>query len=67
MKDSKLRIEQEAPMDVYPVRMTAKHARMARKLGEGNLSQGMRVALETQIAGYVDRRGTKADRRKKPR
>jgi wobble nucleotide-excising tRNase len=37
--------QQDAPMDMYPCRMTAKHARHARSLGEGNLSEGIRTAI----------------------
>ena len=33
-------------MDVYPIRMTAAHARKARKLGKGNLSKGVRDMIE---------------------
>lgn len=33
-------------MDVYPHRMGAKHARQARKIGEGNESAGVRLAIE---------------------
>ena len=33
-------------MDVYPIRMTAAHARKARKAGNGNLSEGTRMAIE---------------------
>lgn len=42
---SKLR--QDTPMDVYPVRLTAAHALLARKFGEGNLSDGVRLAIES--------------------
>lgn len=38
--------EQENPMDVYNTRMTAKHARIARTYGGGNLSKGVRYAIE---------------------
>ena len=37
---------QEAPMDSYPVRITAAHARLARKFGDGNLSLGIRDMIE---------------------
>ena len=43
---SKYRTQQETAMDVYPVRMTAAHARIARKLGGGNMAEGVRLALE---------------------
>gem|GEM_PF-6743873 len=38
--------DQENPMDAYQARMTAWHARQARKLGEGNLSAGIRFCIE---------------------
>jgi len=63
MKKSKWRQEQEAPMDSYPVRMTGAHARRARQLGEGNMSAGVRLALEVTGAPEERRRGP-ADRRK---
>ena len=64
-KDSKLRKEQEVAMDVYYVRMTAAHARIARRKGSGNLSQGIRILIETGQIGFVDRRTGPAERRKK--
>jgi len=33
-------------MDVYTVRLTPRHARMARRIGRGNLSRGARIAIE---------------------
>lgn len=36
----------DAPMFVYPIRLPVMLARAARKLGEGNLSAGVRRALE---------------------
>ena len=39
-------VYQRGSMDVYAVRLTAWHARMARRLGHGNLSRGIRLALE---------------------
>lgn len=38
--------EQDARMDVYPARMKAKHAIQAREIGGGNLSEGVRQAIE---------------------
>lgn len=40
--------KQDAPMDVYPIRMTAAHARRARKIGQGNLSKGVRKSIEDE-------------------
>ena len=40
-------------MDVYPVRLTAAHAITARKVGAGNLSDGVRLALEVLRNGNV--------------
>lgn len=37
--------EQEFAMDVYNVRITAQHARHARTLGQGNLSEGVRRSI----------------------
>lgn len=62
---SRLRQEQDVGMDVYPVRMTAAHARKARQLGQGNLSEGVRLALEQAIpAAPVERRRGPTERRK---
>lgn len=33
-------------MDIYPVRLAAAHAIAARRIGAGNLSDGVRLALE---------------------
>ena len=38
--------DQDAAMDNYNARLSAWHARMARKIGEGNLSEGVRKAIE---------------------
>lgn len=38
--------QQDTAMDVYPGRMTARHAREARDIGEGNYSEGLRQAVE---------------------
>lgn len=65
MAKSKLREQQDAAMDVYPVRMTAAHARLARKKGDGNLSEGVRALIEEGEFGFVDRRVGPKDRRKK--
>lgn len=43
-----------APMDVYPHRMTAAHARKARKIGKGNESKGVRMAVERFDFGAQD-------------
>ena len=40
---------QDAPMDTYYNRLTAWHARKARKIGEGNLSKGVRIAIEIAV------------------
>jgi len=37
---------QEDPMEIYSVRLTAWHARHARRLGMGNLGRGIRIAIE---------------------
>lgn len=53
-------------MDLYPVRMAAAHAIIARELGEGNLADGVRLALE-KIANEKrqERRRGPPDRRTK--
>lgn len=38
--------DQDSALDVYSVRMTAKHARLARRIGDGNLSKGIRECIE---------------------
>ena len=40
------RIYPEIAMSVYYARLTARHARLARRLGDGNLSEGIRFAIE---------------------
>lgn len=61
----KLRQEQEAGMDVHVHRMTAAHARIARKLGGGNESEGVRLALErADQDAPAERRKGPAERRK---
>lgn len=44
---------QREPMDAYAVRLTAWHARMARRLGQGNLSRGIRITIE-KLSKIVD-------------
>jgi hypothetical protein len=64
---SKWRQEQDEGMAVYPVRMTAAHARHARKKGAGNVSEGVRKLIEEEAdGGRIERRTGPADRRKKP-
>lgn len=53
----------EDPMDVYTVRLTATHARKARRIGAGNLGQGLRDALDAApwpapCAGCLKRRAS---------
>lgn len=36
----------EVAMSVYYARLTATHARLARRMGDGNLSEGIRFAIE---------------------
>jgi DNA-binding transcriptional regulator GbsR (MarR family) len=45
-KPGRRRLYPEVAMDVYYVRLTATLARHARKIGQGNLSEGIREALE---------------------
>jgi hypothetical protein len=37
---------QEEPMSPYTIRLTAWHARMARRQGKGNMGRGIRIAIE---------------------
>lgn len=41
-------------MDNYNARLTAWHARMARKIGNGNLSAGLRLAIEFAVQNELD-------------
>jgi hypothetical protein len=43
--------QQDTPMDAYSVRMTAWHARRARKIGKGNLAEGVRRLIEAWTDG----------------
>jgi len=40
---------QDSPMTNYTARITAWHARMARRIGAGNLSEGVRLAIEDYV------------------
>jgi hypothetical protein len=40
------RLYPEIAMEVYYARLTATHARLARRMGHGNLSEGIRAAIE---------------------
>jgi hypothetical protein len=52
-------------MDVYSIRITAAHARHARRRGNGNVSEGVRTVLEKDAQGFSERRKGPSDRRKK--
>jgi hypothetical protein len=45
-KPGRKRLYPDVAMEVYYARLTATHARLARRLGGGNLSEGIRVAIE---------------------
>jgi hypothetical protein len=45
-KPGRRRIYPEVAMSVYYARLTATHARFARRIGDGNLSEGIRIAIE---------------------
>ena len=49
MKNRSGEYAQDDAMDVYPVRMTAKHARQARAIGGGNFSEGVRASVEGEF------------------
>jgi len=40
------RLYPDVAMEVYYARLTATHARLARRMGNGNLSEGIRLAIE---------------------
>lgn len=42
----KLVPEQEEALDRYTARLSSRQARLARKIGHGNFSEGLRAALE---------------------
>jgi len=50
----RIHAEQDAPMDNYNARLTAWHARMARKFGEGNLSEGIRFCISFAVRNNKD-------------
>lgn len=39
----------DAAMDAYSIRLTPFHARIARRIGIGNLSRGVRLAIEHEL------------------
>jgi len=45
-KPGRKRIFMDAALDVYYARISAHQARVARRLGEGNLSEGIRRAID---------------------
>jgi hypothetical protein len=63
MPKSKLRQEQEAPMEVVPVRMPLALERFYRRIGGGNVSEGVRKAGEDLMRGFAERRYGVLDRR----
>lgn len=65
MAKSKLRTEQEVPMDTWTHKYTAAHRRHLRKLGKGNASEGVRLLIERDMQGFTERRSGPADRRSK--
>jgi hypothetical protein len=59
-QDKQQQVEfQDGPMDAYSVKLTSWHARMARRLGSGNLSRGMRIALEIVMGFGKDKESPK--------
>lgn len=46
MSRPRIYTEQEDPLEVKSVRLTNWHIRHAKKLGNGSLSEGIRLALE---------------------
>lgn len=51
--------ECESPMEVYPVRMQPAHAINAREIGGGNLSEGVRIAIEEAASRRVEEKAEK--------
>jgi hypothetical protein len=45
-KPGRKRLYPDVAMEVYYARLTATHARLARRIGQSNLSEGIRVAIE---------------------
>lgn len=43
-------------MEVYPVRLQPAHAINAREIGAGNLSEGVRIAIEEAAARRIAER-----------
>jgi hypothetical protein len=46
---------QDSPMDNYNVRLTSWHARILRKMGDGNLAAGIRYAAEFVLRNRIDK------------
>jgi hypothetical protein len=45
MKDERLRYRIDS-MDQFSIRLSARHARHAREIGDGNMGLGIRITLE---------------------
>ena len=45
------KMKQNTALDTYSVRLTAWHARQARKIGNGNMGDGIRLCIEEKIRG----------------
>ncbi len=46
--------DQDDPLDKYDVRLTSRQARLMRKLGKGNLSEGVRQAIEKAVQAFKE-------------
>ncbi len=46
--------DQDDPLDKYDVRLTSRQARLMRKLGKGNLSEGVRQAIEKAVLAFKE-------------
>lgn len=64
MAKSKVRQQQDAAMDTYTYTGCAWHYRQARKLGGGNASEGVRIAIEKAVGEVKERRTGPKDRRR---
>jgi hypothetical protein len=65
MTKSKLRQAQDDAMEVFSVRMPRALARHYRKIGRGNVSEGVRKLGEENLQGFAERRHGFTDRRKR--
>lgn len=56
MKPQPQQARQDVAMDAYSVRLTAWHARQVRRIGGGELGQGMREVIEAYVKAEKEKR-----------